>query len=1050
MPSFGRLTDDLFCGTLTVGDTMVLDSNLNLIVGNINAQFIHGVLFTNKLVELNSMEGIKVCGNLLIQDGSFIKGNIDINTIVIQNIDMLGNINIMGYALVDNLTSITSPNTAGPHIHGNTIISGSLYVSDNLCADTILTDTIVGKTANSVSIHGNLLAHIIKTQDLFISGNFTYMALFGNLMGLTVTQNATIQNDLIVQGNIEAQTNLNVQGITTTVDVIVQSDIIVQGNAIIQDLVVQNDLYVLNESFFNGNVTIDANAFVTGKLTVNELCVTANAIFNGDTYMLGNLIADDLILNGNLSVTGNVAELSVYDLYVHNIHGFSPINFNSPMVTPHSITLQGVTNFLRTLFGAKLQMMDGGDCEVHGGNIMVTPLGAPNGGGKVMVMDGGEMQVHGGNVMLSALGGPVGGGKFMIVDGGEVQVHGGNIMMSAMGGPVGSGKFMVMDGAEMQVTLGSQIMVDAGNIKVMNGGDYLYVDPITGVQSPLRPSAAGKIDGTFGTGGSTLVSPLDFPSILTATSMRFDSVAALPDGSNIVMGRYIDPTMTVSYGLTSGTVSSGSNILTFVGILPFPANPFDVIGYELYGGFGNQPLGYYITSWNGTNYFINAAPLFTLTVTGLQISDPGEFFFVSKFTPSGAVDTSFGTGGIFSRNIRITLGVPLYYAINTVKVVVDPASQNIFGFVTTFGSGSIYDTQDLAFVFKLTPAGALDTTWAGNVSSTPVAPPGYWVFIGMGIIGFVGIFPVIINDVAIIGSYLYFSGKYVPAVSSGANWFMRRLFLTGAGTGVYDTTYIGPQYISGQGLINVSPNGSKFIGHIQYHPPSNGIMLCAITQQTDNIVLLWAPQAGNIYPVSVTAQIMVGGFYSTINDFKVIQNGPNIGKYYFELTDRFDMSNRHVQTRIYQYTSVIWPNLGLPTADATFGTAGISRILDVAASPSSSLTIAVSVGSTMTDQSYIYSLISNGTYMGIVRINSAGGRDTSFGQGAFGEGTGVSAFSIFPFAGTMFASAAVTFITMTGIVANNGDIVLIGYLGATTEPPYNAFIARVKSVSIPG
>ena len=125
MPNFGRLTDDLFCGTLTIGDVMVLDAELNLIVGNITAKNIHATLYTSKIVEETSMAGITVYGNLHIQDGSYLTGNVSLDGVTLQNITIGNDATIAGELYVNSITSKTNAITTGPTLIGNVGVTGS-------------------------------------------------------------------------------------------------------------------------------------------------------------------------------------------------------------------------------------------------------------------------------------------------------------------------------------------------------------------------------------------------------------------------------------------------------------------------------------------------------------------------------------------------------------------------------------------------------------------------------------------------------------------------------------------------------------------------------------------------------------------------------------------------------------------------------------------------------------------------------------------------------------------------------------------------------------
>ena len=271
------------------------------------------------------------------------------------------------------------------------------------------------------------------------------------------------------------------------------------------------------------NATFDANVSIAGNAVVQEnFAVVLDAIVGNDLIVNGNLL-----LMGTPTFAGNLTleNLKTYDLYVHNIFGFSPINFGSPVLTSNPITLSGLENFLQTTFGAKISIMDGGDAEIHGGNLMVTPVGAV-GGGHVMLMSGADCQVMGGNIMVTPVGGSSSnGGKIMVADGGQVHIQGNATML-------------VGDSNATQM-----IMVDSGNVRV---------------QGPLSQSAIMFHDQT-GVPRAFLTGEVLQAVRIAATPASSPSFFANQSGTAISWTSALDNTNGVSFHQTTGIFTAPRN-----------------------------------------------------------------------------------------------------------------------------------------------------------------------------------------------------------------------------------------------------------------------------------------------------------------------------------------------------------------------------------------------------------------------------------------------------------------------------------------------------------
>lgn len=165
MPNFGKLTQDLIGGSLTIGDKLVIDSHLNLHIGNVYGGNIKGTLYTSHIVEENSMQGIQVLGNVNIASGYFLTGDLQIADATVTNLHVTNNATIGQTLHVLSVTGLTSG--LGPDIVGNTNLTGSLFVSgpeltvphlasDTISVDALMTNTIAAKIGTQIEILGNL------------------------------------------------------------------------------------------------------------------------------------------------------------------------------------------------------------------------------------------------------------------------------------------------------------------------------------------------------------------------------------------------------------------------------------------------------------------------------------------------------------------------------------------------------------------------------------------------------------------------------------------------------------------------------------------------------------------------------------------------------------------------------------------------------------------------------------------------------------------------------------------------------------------------------
>ncbi len=241
MPNFGKLDQDLIGGTLTIGDRLVLDGQLNLIVSNIHSGNIFGILFTNQLVENVSTQGIQVYGNLHIADGFYLTGDIIADSTTVTQLNVLG--------MLTTPVIKSSVSGIGPTLLGNTTVSGNLGVvgdiiapvihTDSLVSDVVLLNTISPRTGSTIELFGNL--HLLGGE------------LFVDIITNETNAGIVLDGNVIIGGS-----QLMVPSIfTDRVTHITANGIVVDGN-----------VHVLN-----GCLTLeksDASANVTNIVTTNR------------------------------------------------------------------------------------------------------------------------------------------------------------------------------------------------------------------------------------------------------------------------------------------------------------------------------------------------------------------------------------------------------------------------------------------------------------------------------------------------------------------------------------------------------------------------------------------------------------------------------------------------------------------------------------------------------------------------------------------------------------------------------------------------------------
>ncbi|MGY2895651.1 hypothetical protein [Deinococcus sp. UYEF24] len=245
----------------------------------------------------------------------------------------------------------------------------------------------------------------------------------------------------------------------------------------------------------------------------------------------------------------------------------------------------------------------------------------------------------------------------------------------------------------------SAVALSADN-KIVVAGSTVRVNSDTTTSfdfAVARFTSAGKPDTTFGTGGQVVTH-------LAGYSAQATAVAVTGEGKVVITGLVDDP----ANGLTN------------------PHQKFTVVRYtpagSLDSSFGTN--GVVFTSFGGTN---EPSKDLALTATGgiivLGTSDVTTLnsAVLAKYTSSGQLDTSFGTGGKTVLMQPTNFGLPSFYftAANSLTLARD-------GKILVVGTNrySLYfnDTNYMTGVVRFTPSGQVDTTFGTQGFIKPTVP----------------------------------------------------------------------------------------------------------------------------------------------------------------------------------------------------------------------------------------------------------------------------------------------------------------------------------------
>lgn len=200
MPNFGKLKKHLFGSALSICDKLVIDEHWNLCVGNILAGNICGTLLGSDIIEKDPTKGIRFFGNINIQDGFFLTGNVDLTGVMFSDFFTTGNIYAGGNILADgNITTME-----------DLCVVGTAFLKGGACTPTLAVTTITGKTpGDGPIIQGNsqligaleIVGGPLTVPQVFSTGVCTDVLLVNTLTPKLGTDINVMQGNVILVAN---------------------------------------------------------------------------------------------------------------------------------------------------------------------------------------------------------------------------------------------------------------------------------------------------------------------------------------------------------------------------------------------------------------------------------------------------------------------------------------------------------------------------------------------------------------------------------------------------------------------------------------------------------------------------------------------------------------------------------------------------------------------------------------------------------------------------------------------------------------------------------
>jgi UDP-3-O-[3-hydroxymyristoyl] glucosamine N-acyltransferase len=317
-------TEKIIVSNISNFEDITIDASDNLIIKS------------NLIVDYNVIigENLIVNGDVSINDNLHINGNviIDENLTVNQDLNILGNTNILSSVFIDE-----NVNISGNLIVDETVkFNKTLDVSDNVNFNNNL--FVNGDS----SFNGNVIIdeNLIVNQDIYVFGNTNILSsvfiddnvnISGNLIvdenvkfnkNLDVSDNVNISGNLIVDENVKFNSTLDVSdNVNISGNLIVDENVKFNKNLDVSDNVnISGNLIVDENVKFNKNLDVSDNVNISGNLIVDEnVKFNKNLDVSDNVNISGNLIVDETVkFNKNLDVSDNV-----------NISGNLIVNENS-------------------------------------------------------------------------------------------------------------------------------------------------------------------------------------------------------------------------------------------------------------------------------------------------------------------------------------------------------------------------------------------------------------------------------------------------------------------------------------------------------------------------------------------------------------------------------------------------------------------------------------------------------------------------------------------------------------------------------------------------
>jgi filamentous hemagglutinin len=326
-----------------------LDVTGNLQIGNITSQ------------------GAATVGSLAVQSNVAIQGNLQAGTTAVASLIATGNILAANLSTTGNITAtgnisafgvLSSGNTNAFNVNvtNNAIVSGTLIASN-----AEITSAKVGNILPSANVTYDIGSPSLRFRDIYLSGNTL------DLNSATIESNATAMiltnpagGKFVVDGTGVSDNSLIQRG-TSNVSipvsngaVLISSGGTLRANISNVGLTVTGNITASQNmsaaaAAITGNITA-GNANISGNTTVNNLVITGN-IVNTNTSVIGNLTVTGLITGGNIntagsiqSVTANIGNATVGNLIVGNITG--NLRVTQDAVVDGNLTVNGNVTYV--------------------------------------------------------------------------------------------------------------------------------------------------------------------------------------------------------------------------------------------------------------------------------------------------------------------------------------------------------------------------------------------------------------------------------------------------------------------------------------------------------------------------------------------------------------------------------------------------------------------------------------------------------------------------------------------------------------------------------